>query len=94
MVPGRFPKRVSNNARGRDSYLVPVLSEMANPHSISSSGPRERIPADVGARRDSRTSWTMPFLNALGAPHAVRGMLVDGAWKRNQAGLRTSVGAG
>jgi len=44
---------------GRDSYLVPTLSRIPILRSTGSSGPREGIHAQVGARRESRTSrWT------------------------------------
>ena len=51
---------------GRDSYLVPTLSRIPILHSMGSSGPQEGISANVGARRDSRTSRRYRFLPPKG----------------------------
>ena len=41
---------------GRDSYLVPTLSRIPILRFMSPGATLERIPTNVGARRDSRTS--------------------------------------
>ena len=50
---------------GRDSYLVATLNRIPMLSYMVSCGPREGVPANVGARRDSRTSGS----RTSGFPH-------------------------
>ncbi len=90
----------SEGVLGRDSYLVPTLNRIPILRSMVPSGPREGIPVNVGARRDSRTSGPgvprarPPTLRSARCGQPTRGgvVVVEGLKERGDQGRRKADG--